>query len=635
MMKSFKRFMNNQKSKNKLNFLFIPFLILNPLFFLSYSSENNQFDDIFNEEENLIDEAKDLNPLIEEIVNKKVKKQELIQKEQIDLDDKKVDLIFKNNQIEVKNSKESIENKKDIDIISKQEDLSNYKRKNKSTNKYLSIPSDGDIYTGQFEVPLRGYVKLKEQKISLNLLDADPIMALKLIAKSGNYGIVIMENDKKEEEESTKSNKKLITVSFDEIDISDVFNSILLASNLQAKIEKNIIFIGKDILNKSLNPSISKTYRINQANAASVADYLRTLGARISKVDVKGSSNDGAEISDRLQQATLEDNFVDPYGNEGGPLNGLIGTVDLRLQTITLIGSKELINISEKYIKAMDRRHKQVALNVKIIDVSLSKADYRENFLEFRKGETRVISSRGLSVQTGNRNQIPGIPDENSAVRTPFGGVGNGAFQNWLMTKITNNDAKIMASPTLILGENNDPNLSGAAAVDDALGQATIGRPFSNEGFIKVGETVITKFERTNEEGGGVTCEAEEGTAGVTFGAKVDKIDDNGFVTFSLSPAISSVTNTVEIVGCGIQSTLSVRKLDTGSIRVRNKDTLVLTGVIKDEESTSVTKVPILGDLPIFGSLFRENRDITKKSELIILVTPSILNDDLSENYEL
>ena len=213
--------------------------------------------------------------------------------------------------------------------------------------------------------------------------------------------------------------------------------------------------------------------------------------------------------------------------------------------------------------------------------------------------------------------------------------MAEGIFSNWLLAKIENNDAKIMASPTLILGENNDPNLSGAAAVDDALGQATIGRPFSNEGFIKVGETVITKFERTNEEGGGVTCEAEEGTAGVTFGAKVDKIDDNGFVTFYLSPAISSVTNTVEIVGCGIQSTLSVRKLDTGSIRVRNKDTLVLTGVIKDEESTSVTKVPILGDLPIFGSLFRENRDITKKSELIILVTPSILNDDLSENYEL
>ena len=61
-----------------------------------------------------------------------------------------------------------------------------------------------DIYTGQFEIPLRGYVRLKEQKISLNLLDADPIVALKLIAKLGNYGIVIVDNDEKEEESSKK-----------------------------------------------------------------------------------------------------------------------------------------------------------------------------------------------------------------------------------------------------------------------------------------------------------------------------------------------------------------------------------------------------------------------------------------------
>tara|TARA_A100001388_G_scaffold277047_1_gene266646 strand:+ start:483 stop:2339 length:1857 start_codon:yes stop_codon:yes gene_type:complete len=618
--------MNNQKSKNKLNFLLVPFLILYPLFLNSYSSEN--------EGGNIVDEAEEIIPLIDEVIYKKNKKQQLIQKDKFDFDDKKTYLkdAVENKQSEEDNLNDSIKNKKAKDIISNQEVLFNEKRKDKSINKLSPVPRGGDIYTGQFEIPLRGYVKLKDQKISVNLKDSDPIAALKLIGKLGNYGIVIVENDKKEQD-STESNKKLITVSFDEIDISDVFNSILMSSNLQAKIEKNIIFIGEDILNKSLNPSISKTYRINQANAASVADYLKTLGARISKVLVKGSSNDGAEISDRLQQANLEDSLIDPYGNEGGPLNGLIGTVDLRLQTITLIGSQELINTSEKYIKAMDRRHKQVALNVKIIDVALSKQDTKRNMLEFRTGETRVISNAGLSVRTGN--EVPGIPDENSLVQTPFGGLAEGVFANWLMAKITNNDAKIMASPTLILGENNDPNLSGAAQVDDALGQATIGRPFSNEGFIKVGETVITKFERTIDEGGAATCLATEGTAGITFGAKVDKIDDNGYVTFSLSPAISSVTGTVEIVGCGIQSTLSVRKLDTGAIRVKNKDTLVLTGVIKDEDSTSTSKVPILGDIPLLGSLFRDSRDIKKKSELIILVTPKILNDDLSVNYEL
>ena len=119
-------------------------------------------------------------------------------------------------------------------------------------NQSSSLSKVGDIYTGQFEIPLRGYVRLKEQKISLNLLDSDPIVALKLIAKLGNYGIVIVDNDEKEEE-SSKNNKSLITVNFEETDISDVFNSILMASNLQAKIEKNIIFIGEDILNKSLN----------------------------------------------------------------------------------------------------------------------------------------------------------------------------------------------------------------------------------------------------------------------------------------------------------------------------------------------------------------------------------------------
>ena len=139
------------------------------------------------------------------------------------------------------------------------------------------------------------------------------------------------------------------------------------------------------------------------------------------------------------------------------------------MQTITLIGSQELINTSEKYIKAMDRRHKQVALSVRIIDVSLNKSDIKKNYLEFRKGNTRVISSSGLSVQTGN--ETPAIPSDGSTIETPFGGVAEGIFANWLMAKITNDDAKVMASPTLILVRILT-QMSGAASVDDALGES-------------------------------------------------------------------------------------------------------------------------------------------------------------------
>ena len=489
----------------------------------------------------------------------------------------------------------------------------------------LPLPSKSTISTNEFKVPSRGYVKLNGPTITLKLEKADSLETLKLIGKLGNYGIVIIEENEDKNQQSLSKPK--ISASFDNENISDVFNSILLSANLQAVVENNIIFIGKNILNKSLQPKVSKTYRLNQVNAASVADYLSTLGAQISKVLVVSGSIEGQEIGDSLvNKKEFDDKVVNPYGIEGGPLFGLIGTADLRLQTITLIGSKDIIKTAEKYIKALDVRHRQVALTIKIIDVSLNKSDIKNNVFELRTGDTRIINNSGLGLRTGNLD--PGNPPSTANVPNIItNGIAQGKFINWLEAKISNENAKILASPTLILGENPNVLSSGAASVDDSLSAATIGRPYKNEGFIKVGETVVTGFTQTANEGV-VTCTASEGTAGITFGAKVDKIDDNGYITFALSPAISSVTKSVEIAGCGIQNTLSVRKLDTGSIRVKNQDTLILTGVLQDSDNVTTTKVPILGDIPILGSLFRSNSRSKRKSELIILVTPRILKDE-------
>ena len=81
------------------------------------------------------------------------------------------------------------------------------------------------------------------------------------------------------------------------------------------------------------------------------------------------------------------------------------------------------------------------------------------------------------------------------------------------------------------------------------------------------------------------------------------------------------------ITGCGIQNTLSVRKLDTGSIRVKNGDTLVLTGIIQETDVDTTYKYPILGDIPLLGALFRSKQTNNDQRELIILVTPKILKD--------
>jgi type IV pilus assembly protein PilQ len=114
------------------------------------------------------------------------------------------------------------------------------------------------------------------------------------------------------------------------------------------------------------------------------------------------------------------------------------------------------------------------------------------------------------------------------------------------------------------------------------------------------------------------------------------KIDDNGFVSFALSPSISARAgaNSIEQVqGCGRINILQVRRLDTGTVRVRDGQTLILTGVISDADNQAVTKWPIVGDLPFVGQFFRSSNNARSKRELVILVTPRVINDGEGGTY--
>ena len=70
------------------------------------------------------------------------------------------------------------------------------------------------------------------------------------------------------------------------------------------------------------------------------------------------------------------------------------------------------------------------------------------------------------------------------------------------------------------------------------------------------------------------------------------------------------------------------RDLQSGSIRLRDGQTLILTGVVSEQQIEEVKKWPVLGDLPLIGSLFRSSESTRLKDELVILVTPRVLDDD-------
>jgi type IV pilus assembly protein PilQ len=345
------------------------------------------------------------------------------------------------------------------------------------------------------------------------------------------------------------------------------------------------------------------------------------------------------------------------------------------------------VGIGEQYLRRLDLRQRQVALRVQILDVNLDNVSEIDNSFAFRFGNNFIVNNSGQLLGAFGRNLPPGedsfqrrAPDSIDLEIGPDGasfdvenappnlrlfgeGVLDGQrneaqlrtgsnapnpginfpedqFFNFIRAQIVSGSTKLLASPTLILQENASllrDRGSGSVFQSDnqGLGQfdidSPIGRARANEGVVRVGTNVVTNYETESPEGGGnVICTPTLSTAGLVLGARVEKIDDNGFVTFTLSPSVSAVTGQEPAPpACGSDlNILSVRSLDTGALRVRDGQTLIMTGVISDFDREEVRKWPILGDIPIIGQFFRSTGRTREKRELVIMVTPRIVNDD-------
>ena len=184
---------------------------------------------------------------------------------------------------------------------------------------------------------------------------------------------------------------------------------------------------------------------------------------------------------------------------------------------------------------------------------------------------------------------------------------------------------KVLASPTLLLSESN---------LTDAGNDQGIGRKIGSEGIVEIGDQV--PIDAVQGEGG--ACTYSYDTVGVKLGAKIISVDENNYVTFTMTPTVTGLSGAFTVVGCGSVSKINKRRLDTGAIRIKDGETLVLTGVIQETDVDTFYKIPLLGDLPLLGSLFRSKSKTNDKRELIILVTPKVLDDDTSvnnKNFEL
>ena len=512
-------------------------------------------------------------------------------------------------------------------------------------------PPLGDMAVGTMVLRNRGFINLRGEPVSMTVRNAPAREVLMALAERGGYGFVFVNGTDKDGKplDAASTQGAPVSISFHGEKYSRAFNSVLLSAGLQARLEGNLIVVGPNVLGQSFGNQLSKVYRLNQASAGSAADYLASLGASITKVTVitnattTGTSqgNQVAGGDTTTQTETQRITTTETYGATTGPLRGLTGTTDSRLQTITLVGDPMVIAVAENYLRQLDLRQRQVALSVRILDISLGNDSTLSNSFAFRYGNNFIVNDNGrligawgdnLPPTLGQFNALSGgtstakpvvttlsdgqsqviTPALNPAPVNPGAAYEPGAFYNLLNAAITSSSTKLLASPTLILTDSAE----------------SIGARVSNEASVTVGTQVITNYTvSTGTAGNGNSCQPQFGTSGLVFDAKVSKIDDNGFVTFSISPSVSTSTGLQNVVGCGPINILSQRLLKSGAVRVRDGQTLILTGVISDFNSQTSTKWPILGDLPLIGQFFRSSGGSRSKNELVIMVSPRIIND--------
>lgn len=484
----------------------------------------------------------------------------------------------------------------------------------------------------------------------LVLRDAPVRDVLSLLGRAAGLNVAYLDRpsqtegvDAQSAQETSAAADARISLDIENEPVQNVFNYVLRISGLDANLVGRTVFVGTRLPN-SARSVVSRTLRLNQASVGAALNFLVGLGAETAvsrrrqvvtalAVPVQGSNIGAGAAAGPTQVQTTEEDRIEvqrvDYQDATPLLRGLQVIGDERTRSITLVGTPRQIEIATAQLSQLDVRQRQVAINVRVIDVNLLGIDRAGTSFSFGIDDTRVIQDGGqvvINFGSGgpNTGRTPGSILSPVSEITGLGGLIVGQptnafnftrnFLAQLRFAVTSGNAKILTDPTLVVQEGQ-------------------------EAEVQLTEDVVTNFEIETEGTGDErtrTITVETTPAGLILNVRVEGIDDNGFVTLSVGPTISSPSRveTFEIEDSVLRVTLlAIRRLSSGLVRVRDGQTLILSGIIQDSDRAEVTKVPILGDIPILGALFRRTQRTNQRQEVVVLLTPQIIDDSDTSTF--
>jgi type IV pilus assembly protein PilQ len=284
-------------------------------------------------------------------------------------------------------------------------------------------------------------------------------------------------------------------------------------------------------------------------------------------------------------------------------------TFDTRTNTLVITDTAPQLSSLDKTIRRLDKITPQVLIEAKVLetDMTLTQNIGVNWDLSLGLSGAKRPTSWPFSSSSGNKYLTEAFPAAGEATFS-YGTLNASGLAATLELLLSDSNTKILSMPKVTTVDNNTALIK--VVTEDPVPSYT----FNSD----TGQWEISGFETIEY---GVVLEV------------TPQINDEGLITLSVKPEVSELAGTRDFTAGGSASTVQIPILDRQTtqtrVMVRDGDTLVIGGLIKDKNIDSVSKVPVLGDIPGLKYLFRHKGTQVVKKNLLIFITPIIVTPDM------
>ena len=325
---------------------------------------------------------------------------------------------------------------------------------------------------------------------------------------------------------------------------------------------------------------------LEYADAENVAEVLSKVVSNISKLDSKGPAGGAPPVVGGASATTIE---ADPS------TNAILITSDATtLETLLPV------------IDRLDIRRSQVLVEAIIVEVSGDLNKQLGIELAALQNERIAATSTNTGVLAGiagalQANQIPAIP---TGLSLGFGVDNidaNGlSFVGLIQLFESNTEANILSTPSILTTDNNEATISVAENVPFITGT------FTNDAGS------INPFQTIERRDVGITLQV------------TPQISKGETVVLEIDQTVSSVS--AEPIA-GASDIVTTERQITTQVIAKNGEVIILGGLLEDEVTQTQQKIPVLGDIPYVGRLFRNDSTDIDKSNLMVFLKSTIIRD--------